>query len=75
MAFFESGQFYRHRSFLDVDMYVVGVADIVPLDDKGAVQYNLNIMWTLQRNHDAMIAPELVKVKSEDICNWKLVRA
>lgn len=65
---FEAGKYYRHRNFLDVDIYVVQADDLTD-------STLLGIYWTLQRNHGFVIAPETINVKKQHLDNWFEVRA
>lgn len=63
---FYGGSKYRHRNFLDVDMYVQR------RQYSGPTYWKLKVIWYSQRGHSLGFT-ETVTVKRKDWSNWKLV--
>lgn len=62
---FKSNHVYRHRRFIDVDMYVNIVSE-------GTDAFTLHVIW-LNRRYGYTIAPDVVIVHKTDLNHWSLV--
>lgn len=70
IARFNKGRFYRHRNFLDVDMYVA----MVTFESAKREYVELKVRWwhrTLRAFIPDAMRIDRVKVKLNDFQNWE----